>query len=196
MISEQTYQNAANKLGVQVAAIKAFATVESNGSGFLPDGTPKILYERHIMYKRLAETKGESFAVDESNQHPDLVNKKPFEKYATSDKQHDILKRAVDIDRNCALESCSWGMFQIMGFNWKMMGYSSIQEFVNAMFANEAAQLDAFIRFVSPQKALVSALKALDFDKAASIYNGPNYKRFNYADKMRKEFEKNGGHNG
>ena len=196
MISDKSYQNAATRLGISVAAIKAFSSVESNGSGFLSDGTPKILYERHIMFKRLAETKGTGAAVDAANDNPDLVNKSPFDKYASSEKQHGLLDQAAKIDRNCALESCSWGAFQIIGFNWKMMGYSSVQDFVNAMYASEDSQLDAFVRFVSPQKALVSALKSLDFDKAASIYNGPNYKRFNYADKMRNAFAKFGGSNG
>ncbi|WP_199898379.1 N-acetylmuramidase domain-containing protein [Methylobacillus glycogenes] len=44
----------AKLLGVEVEAILAINEVESRGVGFLPDGRPVILYERHIMYRQLA----------------------------------------------------------------------------------------------------------------------------------------------
>lgn len=193
MISEKLYQLAADRLGVQAAAIKAFATVESSGSGFLPDGTPKILFERHVMYRRVAALHGQTTADDLANRFPDLINKSPFIKYKPQSEQHAVLDAAVKLDRQCALESCSWGAFQIMGYHWEYLGYKSIQDFVNAMYADEEHQLEAFISFVSKQSALVGAIKSLNFDKAAEIYNGKNYKRFNYAEKMRTEFIKNGG---
>lgn len=46
-LKEQDYINASKELGCEVAAIKAVAEVESAGSGFLSDGQPKILFERH-----------------------------------------------------------------------------------------------------------------------------------------------------
>lgn len=45
---------AAKRLGVDVPTVRAVAEVESNGVGFLPDGRPKILFERHI-FSRLTE---------------------------------------------------------------------------------------------------------------------------------------------
>jgi murein DD-endopeptidase MepM/ murein hydrolase activator NlpD len=53
-MTDADYVWAAKELGVEKAAIKAFATVESGGSGFLKIGKktyPKILYERHKFAK-------------------------------------------------------------------------------------------------------------------------------------------------
>ena len=47
------YQAAATKLGVDIASVRAVASVESNGKGMFPDGRPAILFERHIFYREL-----------------------------------------------------------------------------------------------------------------------------------------------
>jgi hypothetical protein len=44
-----------DKLGVRAAEVWVILTVETLGSGFLPDRRPKILFERHIFH---SETKG------------------------------------------------------------------------------------------------------------------------------------------
>jgi hypothetical protein len=50
------YRKAAADLGVPVAAIRAVASVETKGSGYLADNIrPVILFERHIMRKRINE---------------------------------------------------------------------------------------------------------------------------------------------
>ena len=54
-ITEEDYKNAARSLGCDVEAIKAFAKVESRGSGFLSDGRPVILFERHILHSLLKQ---------------------------------------------------------------------------------------------------------------------------------------------
>ncbi|SQC65566.1 putative peptidoglycan binding domain-containing protein [Pseudomonas aeruginosa] len=47
---------AATRLGLPLATIYAVNQVESNGQGFLGNGKPAILFERHIMYRRLPPT--------------------------------------------------------------------------------------------------------------------------------------------
>ena len=49
------YQKAAKELNCEVAAIRAVAEVESLKGGFLPDGRPKILFERHVFHQRQIE---------------------------------------------------------------------------------------------------------------------------------------------
>ena len=46
-LGESDIATAAEALGVEVAAVKAVIDVESRG-GFLADGRPKILFERHL----------------------------------------------------------------------------------------------------------------------------------------------------
>ena len=192
MPNNNQFNNAAKKLNVPVAVIQAFAAIESKGSGFLPNGTPEILFERHVMYKRLANKFGAQVANERASAFPDLVNKVAGG-YGSTASQPARLSLAAKIDRECALESASWGDFQIMGYHWKALGYPSLQAFVNAMYADYDSQLDAFIRFVSLTPELVAALRAKDWTKVARLYNGPDYKKNNYAAKLNQEFIKAGG---
>ena len=76
------------------------------------------------------------------------------------------------------------GQFQVMGENWKDLGYASVQEFVDQQFVSESNQLEAFIRFIEwktgiiekKKVALIDALRAKNWDVVFTLYNGPNYK--------------------
>nr|WP_206600389.1 N-acetylmuramidase domain-containing protein [Chromobacterium sphagni] len=75
-----------------------------------------------------------------------------------------------------AIESCSWGLFQIMGYHWQRLGYASAATFRAAMESGEAAQLEAFARFIEAEPALLKALQAKRWADVAKLYNGPAYK--------------------
>lgn len=188
---EQDYVNAASRLNAEVAAVKAVATVESNGGGFLPDGRVKVQYEPHVMYQRLKAKYGQARADRELAAHPDLVALKPGS-YQSLDKEDKDMGRATGIDRDCALESASWGAFQIMGYHWKTCGYASLQQFVNQQYT-AAGQLDTFIRFILANSALQRALKARDWAAFAKGYNGPAYAKNQYDTKMKAAYKKFGG---
>ena len=49
---------------------------------------------------------------------------------------------AAHLNRIAALKSASWGKFQLMGFNYKLCGFNSLQAFVNAMYKNEEENND------------------------------------------------------
>lgn len=186
------YSKAAADLGVEEAAIKAVASVESNGKGFILDPesgkqVPKILFERHIMFKRLRDNTPIKSA-DMAAKYPDIVNPSSGG-YKGGIAEHERLQRAVKIDRTTALESASWGQFQLMGYHWKALGYSSVQAFVNDMYT-EQGQLDAFVKFIKADSRLVKALKEKDWTTFARIYNGPAYQKNNYDVKMKQAYEK------
>ncbi len=191
MLTEKDYQRAADSLGVSVAHIKAFAEVESSGDGFLPTGEVKILFERHIFYRQLTSNKGKAFADTVSKTDPDICNKTPGG-YGKLSAQHPKLQRAVAIDRNSGLESCSWGAFQVMGFHWKSLGYDSVQALVNAAYS-DYGQLELVIRFLKVNPNIVSALKRNDWETVARLYNGPGFAANSYHTKMRDAFVKFGG---
>ncbi|HEX5362389.1 MAG TPA: N-acetylmuramidase family protein [Fluviicoccus sp.] len=186
-LKAEDYSAAAAALGVPVAAVRAVTDVESKGSGFLEDGRPVILFERHIMRHRLLQV-GRKDVGDLQVKFPSIVNSKPGG-YKGGKAEHDRLGLAATIHRQCALESCSWGLFQIMGFHWKALGYASVQEFINAMYRNEAGQLDAFVRFIKANPNLLKALKAQDWAAFAKGYNGPGYAANKYDTKMAAAFE-------
>ena len=185
MISESDYQNAANKLGVSVPAIKAFAKVESSGNGFQTDGQVKILFERHVFYKQLVANKGQEFADATYKSNPDICNPSPGG-YGLYSAQHGRLDRAVAIDRTSALCSASWGAFQIMGYHWKTCAYPSLQDFINAMYT-DAGQLDSVVRFLKANPAIVRALNSQDWTSAARLYNGPAQN--GYDDRLKAAFD-------
>jgi hypothetical protein len=178
MLTEQDYINAARELNCEVAAIKAVAEVESNGSGFLPSGEPKILFEGHIFYKL---TNGK-FGLSNVS-YPKWISK------YYNENQHARLAKAVSLDRNAALQSASWGKFQVMGSNWKPLGYSSLQHFITAMYEDEGKHLDSFVRFVKVNK-LDDEIRKKDWTGFARGYNGPGYAKNNYDVKMKKAYEK------
>jgi len=191
-LTETDYKSAAQSLGVLAAAIKAVATVESQGDGFLADGRPKILFERHVMYSQLSQKYGKAKADQYASQYPDIVNSKAGG-YSGGIAEHDRLGRAAKIDRECALSSASWGGFQIMGYHWKNLGYPNQQAFINAMYSSEAQQLDAFVRFIKADSVLVRALRNLDWVAFAKRYNGPAYAKNKYDEKMSTAYKKAGG---
>lgn len=180
-VSLQKIQSEAKRLGVEVAALRAILEKESKGSGFNADGTPKILYERHIMYRRLTEHFGVATAKYWATGRSDLVYSKGYGVggYGKYSEQPKKLEAAAKIDRTSAIESCSWGIAQIMGYHWKLCGFSSVQQFVNAMYKSEDAQFEVFVKFLEGS-GIVPYLKKLDWANVALRYNGKNYKQNNY----------------
>ena len=177
LLSEADLERAAERLGVQLAALKAVNAVESNGRGFLDDGRPVILYERHIAYHLLEENE-EAEALHAK--YPNLINPKRGG-YLGNAAEWSRLSRARQImSPDVADQSCSWGQFQIMGFHWQALGYDSIANFVSAMHRSEADQLDALCRFIEADAALHKALKARNWATFARLYNGPAYKANSY----------------
>lgn len=165
------FEKAARSLGVEVAALRAVAEVESRGDGFLVDGRPIILYERHIMYRLLNTAVGVSAAAVLCQRNADIISPTPGG-YKGGITEWERLADAIAINRECALQSASWGMFQLMGFHWQRLGFNSVQAFVNAMYAGEPQQLDAFCRFICTDNALHKALVSRDWLTFARGYNG------------------------
>lgn len=165
---------AAKRLGVDVPTVRAVAEVESNGVGFLPDGRPKILFERHI-FSRLTERRFDGA-------HPDISNPDPGN-YEGGEDEYPRLYRALQLDGDAAVQSASWGGFQIMGFNWKECGEKSPYGFLLAMHHNADAHLQLFVGLVL-SKGLADELQRRDWANFAAKYNGPNFRANRYDSKL------------
>jgi len=191
---------AAERLDVPLASIYAVNEVESKSKGFLDNGKPVILFERHIMYRQLATARDAGDDTAELKRHADqlaastpaLVNPKPGG-YIGGTAEHQRLAMARLIDDTAALESTSWGAFQVMGLHWRRLGYASVQSFVAAMAAGESQQLDAFTRFIETDPALHKALKARKWAEFARLYNGADYLRNLYDTKLQRAYERHAG---
>ena len=188
---------AAQRLDVPLASIYAVNEVESKGKGFLENGKPVILFERHVMYRQLAKVRRAGDDPAEIKRHADelaatnpaLVNPKAGG-YIGGTAEHQRLAMARLIDDTAALESASWGAFQIMGFHWQRLGYSSVQDFVAAMSTGESQQFDAFVRFIETDPVLHKALKGRKWAEFAKLYNGPDYQRNLYDIKLQRAYKR------
>lgn len=191
-LSQADLQAAANELGVDLPAVMAVNHVESRGTGFLPNGKPVILFERHIMYRRLAASDKPELAenVDVfAARNPAVISKRPGG-YAGGAAEHQRLAAAKQIDIYCAIESASWGLFQIMAFHWRDLGYESAVDFEICMRRSERDQLMAFVRLIKFDSRLHSALRKHQWAAFAKVFNGPNYKRNNYDRRLAAAFAK------
>lgn len=191
MITEKEYIESAEKIGCEVAAIKAVTIVESSGSGFLKTGEPVILFEPHIFWKQL-RLKG----IDPN----EVLKKDPSlsdilypvwgtKKYGKPSEQHARLTRASAINREAALMSASWGVFQIMGFNWKSCGVASLQEFINKIYKDEDSHLELFTDYILTSH-LDDELRNLDWKGFARGYNGASYAKNRYDTKLKAAYLK------
>lgn len=181
----------AKRLSISETVIRAIAEVETLGQGYLPDGRPKILFERHRMYFYLVEKRGKAFANQMMAKYPNVVNTQTGG-YHGNAAEYTRLALAKQIDEECAFQSASWGRFQLMGENWKALGYSSVQEFVEHQYLSESLQFESFLRYcetkagvVDDKKiSLLDALRAENWHAVFSLYNGKNYKKLGYDTKF------------
>lgn len=192
-ISPAEFEAAAQQLGggIPVALLRAFAEVESGGkSGFGPLGLPVIAFEGHWFRKFTHKV----YDVT----HPFLSY--PYVKKAGPEWVHNnkdqvtawkTLEEALALNHDAALKSCSWGMFQVMGFNYASCGYKTVDDFVAAMKAGEAGQLLAFVGFCKANPACLEAMRKKDFKGMAIGYNGPDYG--DYDKRIEKAYKKYGG---
>jgi len=183
-LTDADFERAARAIGCTVAAVRAVNDVESRG-GFFADRRPKILYERHI-FSRLTKRKFDAA-------HPSIATSRPGG-YIGGPAEYDRLAQAIALDRTAALQSASWGAFQIMGFNHKAAGFADVEAFVKAMVSGQGAQLDAFVRFIKSNR-LDDELIRRDWAGFARGYNGPDYGRNKYDIKLAAAFtlHNNGG---
>jgi len=188
MITDAKFQQSAKRLGVEVATIRAVDQVESNGSGFLDDGQVKILFERHKFYQYLARKHSKTYADDVARQRPDICNPQRGG-YKGGKAEHTRLQAAVDIDRECALMACSYGRYQVLASNWASLGYSSLQDFINAAMRSEDDHLEMFVRFVATN-SLADELQRHDWAGFARGYNGPAYRDNDYDGKLAAAYTK------
>ena len=175
-------REAARAHNVEPAALRAVVLVESGGSGFLADGRPKILFERHWLYKRL-RTRG----IDPAplaRARPDLCGSRWDRRYykggaAEYDRIEDVIGWGGKRDperwesyKKAALESASWGLFQLMGFHFAAVGCADIYEFKHAHEESEERQLQLILKWMQGN-GLLERMRRRQWVRFVTAYNGP-----------------------
>jgi hypothetical protein len=155
-----------NKLGCDANVVLAVAEVESGGGHDLPDGRPKILFEAHWFSKLTGHKYDETYPMISSREW----NRSLYQGGAA---EYNRLNAAISLDADAAMQSASWGLFQIMGFNYKACGFSHVMDFVNFIKGPDDADMEAFCSFVKANPPILKAMQTKDWKAFALHYNGP-----------------------
>lgn len=175
----------ARENGIHPAALLAVKLIESGTkSGFLDSGKPQILFEGHVFYKYL---KANVKSLDMNKlcaQYPNIVYPKwDKSKYFGGEKEWTRLEQARKINMKYANYAASWGMFQVMGFNYKTCGCKSIDEFVEKMCTSQEQQLLLTLNFLKNSNLIVP-LQKRQWATFAKGYNGPGFTQNKYHIKL------------
>lgn len=169
-----TTEQAADALNISPLLIQAVFEQESDGDGFLKDGRVKILFERHVFVRNLKKYNidiAEELNRDWSN--ADILNPAPYKsgEYGKYTEQYTKLDRAKRINADCALMACSWGRAQILGENYRALGYPSVKHFVDVV-SDKNRRLEAFVKYLQNKPEALRALRDTDFNRFSKLYNG------------------------
>lgn len=147
----------------------AVGMVESNCKGYRNNGFPVIRFEKHVFKRYLKKAKVPTQMLRKA----EVIKGSGWDAYNT----------ALAINEHYAKLSTSFGMFQIMGFNHQVVGYDTVEAFVEAMESSVEKQIEAFCLFVI-NTYTKNAVNKKDFSEFARKYNGPNYHMNNYDVKL------------
>jgi len=191
--------SAANRValahGMEAAGLKAFIDVESAGLAYaVVDGRnePLIRWEGHYFYRLCADlVRDRAVAAGLASAKAGGV-KNPASQQGRWDR---LLKPAMALDVQAALESCSWGLGQVMGSHWKMLGFSSVIEMVETARSDIEGQIELIAQFIE-KSGLKGALAAHDWKTVALGYNGFGYAKNSYDTKMAAAYKSYAGPDG
>ena len=177
---------AATELAVPIDSLVAVLKVETGwskpGDGYIAASRrPKILYEPHVFSRYT----GHRFDAS----HPELsyTQWRPGTYGRSGDPQYDRMLKAYALDGNAALKACSWGLGQLMGFNFASCKFADVESMVAAMTRSEREQLIAMCRLLE-SFGLLDELRDRRWADFASRYNGEGYAVNGYDVKLASAF--------
>ena len=182
-ITDKDFIAAAKILKCDIAAIKAVCHVEAPNGGFGAYGDPIILFEGHWFHRFTSGI----YDID----YPDISYKKWTKKFYGRSQiiEYKRYNTAFSLSADSAIMSTSWGKFQIMGFNFAVCGFPTVNHFIDAMWRHEKDHLNAFCNYIKGV-GLDDELRLLRWDKFAYKYNGPEYRKNKYAEKLASAYSK------
>lgn len=185
-LSPDDISQAARDLGCEPEVLRAVLDVEAAGSGFDSNGRCRVLFEPHVFYRQLGgNIPLRDQAVAEGLAYPQW---RPGA-YPNEDGVWDQIERACEISEDAALQSCSWGIGQVMGYHWAGTIYNSVQDLVADMCRSEKAQLALMVSFII-RSGLDRHLKAKDWRAFARGYNGAGYEANRYHIKLEEAYRR------
>lgn len=190
LLTERDYQEVADEMGVEVAAIKAVVSIETGAThrGFWKPGKAIINFDSNI-YKQYARF--HDVNIEEARRKaPEIFQRPDVKKYGSKQAaQYARLEAAKTVNEELAMESCFWGMFQVGGFNWKLCGCKDVHDFVMRVNRSERDQLELFAAFCKSRN-LIKYIKSHNWAAFSLRYNGPGYRKLGYDRRMASAYKK------
>ncbi len=181
-------------INVDLGTAVAVFSVESGGVGFRGDKMI-IRFEIHLFHRYWGVHNESVF-----NKHFKFSSNKKWtghkfckngdnvwtEYHGNQTKEWEVLEFARKLENELAIKSISMGAPQIMGSNYKMIGYESIEEMFLNFNKNIKFHIFGFFDFLDTR--MKKALREKDFSKFARYYNGPGQANF-YGKKIKEYYD-------
>ncbi len=190
----------ADLLSIPVDVVVGVLIAESGGAAFGADGRMIIRFENHIFWRYWGQANAtifdQHFTFDRSSVarawrghqwRPD-TDSAWVDFHGNQALEWNVFTFARSLDDTAALLSISMGAPQIMGFNFKRLGYESVQQMFSRFSSSAHAQIVGIFDFVKGASATSTAIQALqrrDYLTFAGIYNGSGNETI-YADRIRR----------
>lgn len=155
------YQKLAKELDVTPAQVRAFAIVESDEKALTASGNPVVRFER-ARWRRYRIAEKTAMGFDNAKNPKDL------------DARWAQFEAMRQVNEQAAILSHSFGLFQIMGFNYALTMCADPVTFLNESMTIEG-QFKLFRRFVLSSPSLLSAFRKGRADQVGFHFNGPGY---------------------
>lgn len=181
VLTNDDIKEAGIKYNIEPAKIKAVTLVEAAGSGFYTkgdySGELKVRFEGH-WFRKFTKSK-----YDKDYPHLSYPDWRLGNKFNRGINEFGRFIEAFKLDAEAAWLSTSWGMFQTMGFNYKVCGYDSVKSMIIEYYEEEAKQLEGFLNYCD-DKDILDDLREGRFGIFARVYNGKDYKKNSYDTKL------------
>lgn len=175
-LTAEDKSNLSKEFSVPIKSIEKVLTVESGGKGF-DEETGKIIiqFEPSWFKRKSPYTPSGLWSLNG-------VERQAEEWRAFND--------AFKSDRESAMESTSIGLMQVMGFNFKAIGFESVGEMWDYAKKSEYNQLRLGILFIKLNAKMFKAFKDLNIIENCEIfafyYNGEKFRKYNYHNRLLK----------
>jgi hypothetical protein len=171
----------AEKMNFDPAIAVAILAQESGGRAYGADGRLIIRFENHLFYtnwgKRHESLYNKHFRTGSpawtGHQWRPNADDDWRDCHTSQNVEWEVFSFARTLDDIAAKKSISMGLPQVIGANFGILGFASVQDMFNAFVASERNQVIAFFDFLEGNGSrVVNALQTRDFRTIASIYNG------------------------
>ena len=185
-VSAETYNNfgglldkISSKLGIDPAAAVAVLAVESGGKAYGPEGKVLIRFENHLFYRFWGKQNRAVFDKHFQFSRKQYWTNHLFRKskrdewisfHGNQKKEWEVFEFAKNLNSKAAHISASYGAPQILGTNYKTVGYNSPNDLLDNFSKDVRFHVMALFDFFNPQ--MIRHIKNKDFTSFARYYNG------------------------